>query len=75
MVIVMDNVKCKLIAYEKCSKTTITFFKEYYEEEKFENKLKEFKSNKKIYKIVKVENDIEEILYEKVQTADGTLKL
>ena len=62
----MNNIKCKLIAYERCSKTTITFFKEYYTTEKFEFKLKEFKSNKNIYKIVKIENDIEEILYEKV---------
>ena len=45
-----DEVKCKLIAYERCSKTTITFSKDKYREDKYNEYINEFKSNKNIHK-------------------------
>ena len=60
-----DEVKCKLIAYERCSKTTITFSKDKYREERYNEYINEFKSNKNIHKLVKIEEGIEEILFER----------
>lgn len=59
------DVKCRLIAYEKCSKTTITFFYKHYTVENYNRVLTELKMNINISKIIKVEKEEEEIIFEK----------
>ena len=61
----IENVKCRLIAMEKCSTTTLTFLNDKWDEERYKGYLNEFKANKNIHKIVKVENGIEEVLLER----------
>lgn len=53
----------KLIAEEKCCRTTITFSE--HNQEKENQYLADFKSNSNIHKIVRIENDEEVILLEK----------
>ena len=60
-----NDVKCRLIAYEKYSKTTITFFKNVYNKENYLKSLSDLKMNLNIDKIIKVENGEEEVLFEK----------
>lgn len=60
-----ENVKCRLIGYQKCSTTTWTFLKDRWNEESYNKYLNDFKSDKNIHKIVKVEDGIEEILLER----------
>ena len=62
-----EEVKCKLEAYERCSKTTITFSKDKWNEEKYNEYINEFKGNKNIHKLVKIEEGIEEVLFERGQ--------
>lgn len=60
-----EEVKCRLISYERCSKTTITFFNKNYNQEKYNTILADFKNNPKIFKISKIENGVEEVIFEK----------
>ncbi|WP_195515513.1 hypothetical protein [Paraclostridium bifermentans] len=53
----------KLIAEEKCCRTTITFNE--YNQEKEDQYLADFKANSNIHKITRVENDEEVILLER----------
>lgn len=64
-----ENVKCRLLAYAKCNSTVITFLKDKYNEDSYNKYLNDFKTNKNIHKIVKVENGIEEILLERYKEA------
>mgnify|MGYP003308344599 FL=1 len=53
----------KLIAEEKCCRTTITFNE--HNQEKEDQYLADFKANSNIHKIVRIENDEEVILLER----------
>lgn len=53
----------KLIAEEKCCRTTITFSE--HNQEKEDQYLADFKVNSNIYKIIRIENDEEVILLER----------
>lgn len=53
----------KLIAEEKCCKTTITFYE--HNQEKEDKYLADFKANSNIHKIIRVEGDEEVILLER----------
>lgn len=53
----------KLIAEEKCCRTTITFHE--HNQEKEEKYLADFKANSNIHKIIRIENDEEIILLER----------
>lgn len=53
----------KLIAEEKCCRTTITFYE--HNQEKEEKYLADFKSNSNVKKIIRTENDEEIILLER----------
>lgn len=53
----------KLIAEEKCCRTTITFSE--HNQEKENRYLADFKVNSNIYKIIRIENDEEVILLER----------
>ena len=55
----------KLIAYESSCKTTITFPKDY-EQERYDYWIHDFTSNKRVKKIIKINDDnSEEIILEK----------
>ena len=60
-----EDIKCKLIGSEKCSVTTITFPKDKYDDERYQRYLLDMKNNPKIHKIIKIENDEEEVIFEK----------
>lgn len=60
-----EDIKLRLVAEGKCNRTMITFFNDRWNEEKYKEYLNEFKTNKDIHKIVKIENDIEEVLLER----------
>ena len=60
-----EEIKLRLIAYGKCNKTMITFLKDTYNEETYNKYLSDFKANKNIHKIIKVENETEEVLLER----------
>ena len=53
----------KLIAKEKCCRTTITFYEHNRERE--EKYLADFKANSNVKKIIRIENDEEVILLER----------
>lgn len=53
----------KLIAEEKCCRTTITLNE--YNQEKEDKYLADFKANSNIHRIVRIENDEEVILLER----------
>ena len=53
----------KLIAEEKCCRTTITFYE--HNQEREEKYLADFKANSNIHKIIRIENDEEIILLER----------
>ena len=55
----------KLVAYESSCKTTITFPKDY-EQERYDYWLNDFTSNKRVKKIIKIDdNEDEEIILER----------
>lgn len=55
----------KLVAYESSCKTTITFPKDY-ERERYDYWLNDFMSNKRVKKIIKIDdNENEEIILER----------
>lgn len=54
----------KLIAEEKCCRTTITFNE--HNQEKEDQYLADLKANSNIHKIVRIENDEEVVLLERV---------
>ena len=55
----------KLVAYERSGKTTITFSKDY-EQERYDYWLNDFMSNKRVKKIIKIDdNENEEIILER----------
>lgn len=60
-----EDIKFRLIGYEKCSKTTITFLNDTYNEDTYNYRLNEMKNNVKIHKITKLKNEIEEIILER----------
>lgn len=64
----IEDIKCRLLAEGKCNKTMITFLKNNYSEERYNNYLAEFKGNRNIHKIVKIENGVEEVLLERMTT-------
>lgn len=53
----------KLIAEEKCCRTTITFYE--HNQEKEYQYLADLKANSNVHKIIRVENDEEAILLER----------
>lgn len=53
----------KLIAEEKCCRTTITFYE--YNQEKEDQYLADFKANSNIHKITRIEDNEEVILLER----------
>lgn len=53
----------KLIAEEKCCRTTITFYE--HSQEKEDKYLADLKANSNVHKIIRVENDEEAILLER----------
>lgn len=61
----LDDIKCRLIGYEKHAKQVITFLKDAYSEESYQSNLNDMKSNHKIHKIVKIENGEEELILER----------
>lgn len=61
----LDDIKCRLIGYEKHAKQVITFLKDTYNEDSYQNNLTNMKSNHKIHKIVKFENEAEEVILER----------
>lgn len=63
-----EDVKLRLIGYGKCNTTTITFTKDKWSEEVYIKYLNDFKANKNIHKIVKVENGMEEVLLDRTPT-------
>ena len=55
----------KLVAYESSCKTTI-FFSKDYEQERYDYWLNDFMSNKRVKKIIKIDdNENEEIILER----------
>ena len=55
----------KLVAYESSCKTTVTFPKKY-EEERYDYRLNNLMSNKRVKKIIKIDdNENEEIILER----------
>ena len=55
----------KLVAYESSCKTTVTFPKKY-KQEKYDYWLNDFMSNKRVKKIIKIDdNENEEIILER----------
>ena len=55
----------KLVAYESSCKTTITFPKDY-EQERYDYWLNDFTSNKRVKRIIKIDdNEDEEIILER----------
>lgn len=60
-----EDIKCRLVGYERHCKQTITFLKDTYSEERYQGNLAEMKNNHKIHKIVKLENGEEGIILER----------
>jgi len=60
-----EDVKVRLLGYEKHAKQVITFLKDTYNEDSYQNNLTNMKSNHKIHKIVKIENGEEEVILDK----------
>lgn len=60
-----EDIKLRLVAEGKCNKTMVTFFKDNYNDETYRRYLGEFKMNKNIHKIVKIENEIEEVILDR----------
>ena len=60
-----EDIKCRLVSEGKCNRTVITFLKDSYNEENYRRYLGEFKMNKNIHKIFKIENGVEEILLDR----------
>lgn len=61
----INDIKCRLLAYAKCNSTVVTFLKDKYSEDSYNKYLNDFKANKNIHKIVKIENKTEEVLLER----------
>lgn len=60
-----EDIKLRLIGISKCNQSMITFSKEKYTRERYDYWLSEFRSNKNIHKIIKIEDGIEEIVLER----------
>ena len=60
-----EDIKLRLVAYGSCNKTMVTFLKDKYNDETYRRYLSEFKMNKNIHKIVKIENEIEEVILDR----------
>ena len=61
----IEDIKLRLVAEGKCNRTMITFLKDNYNEERYNNYVDEFKGNRNIHKIVKIENGVDEVLLER----------
>lgn len=60
-----EDIKLRLVGIGKCNKSMITFTKDKYTRERYDYWLGEFRSNKNIHKIIKIEDGIEEIILER----------
>lgn len=60
-----DNIKCRLIGYGRCFTEMITFPKDKYIEEHYNTYFKKLKEDNGIHKIIKIENETEEVLLER----------
>lgn len=61
----MDEFVIKLIAYTKIDRTEIRF-RDGYSQETYDKYLQGFKNDAAVYKILMIKDDVEEVLFEKI---------